>query len=185
MVAAIAAAREGSHVTLLEHNDRVGKKILVTGNGKCNMTNKNMGSEYYRSENPGFVEQVLWKFPPEKIMDFFEKLGIRPVDRNGYIYPASGQAASVLDVLRMELEYWNVDVETGVHVKRVVRRDEVLCVEAEERNTKRTAWFWPAAPRRAIIRAMMEAAMRWRGIWDTIFINRSLRLCSCGRRETS
>ena len=131
LVAAIAAAREGSHVTLLEHNDRVGKKILVTGNGKCNMTNKNMGSEYYRSENPGFVEQVLWKFPPEKIMDFFEKLGIRPVDRNGYIYPASGQAASVLDVLRMELEYWNVDVETGVHVKRVVRRDEVLCVEAE------------------------------------------------------
>ena len=97
LVAAIAAAREGSHVTLLEHNDRVGKKILVTGNGKCNMTNKNMGSEYYRSENPGFVEQVLWKFPPEKIMDFFEKLGIRPVDRNGYIYPASGQAASVSD----------------------------------------------------------------------------------------
>lgn len=130
LAAAIAAAREGGRVTVLEHNDRVGKKILVTGNGKCNMTNQNMGSEYYRSENPGFVEQVLWKYTPETILRFFEELGIRPVERNGYVYPASGQASSVLDVLRMELVYRNVEVETGVHVERVARREEGILVEA-------------------------------------------------------
>lgn len=130
LVAAIAAAREGSHVTILEHNDRVGKKILVTGNGKCNLTNQKMDSKYYRSENPGFVEQVLWKFSTEKIVRFFEELGIRTVNKNGYIYPASGQAASVLDVLRMELEYQNVTIETGIHVKKIAKTGQVFKVEA-------------------------------------------------------
>lgn len=130
LAAAIAASREGSRVTVLEHNDRVGKKILVTGNGKCNMTNRNMGSEHFRSENPGFVEQILWKYPTETILRFFEELGIYPTERNGYVYPASGQAASVLDVLRMELAYRGVEVETGVHAECVKRRGEVLTVEA-------------------------------------------------------
>ena len=130
LVAGIAAAREGSRVIILDHNDRVGKKILVTGNGKCNMTNREMGSEYYRSENPGFVEQILWNVPVEAIVRFFEELGIRTLDRNGYIYPASGQAASVLDVLRMELAYQNVTIETGVHVKRVFKVGREIKVEA-------------------------------------------------------
>ncbi len=139
LVAAIAAAREGSHVTILEHNDRVGKKILVTGNGKCNMTNQNMGSEYYRSNNPGFVEQVLWKIPSETILRFFEELGIRTVDKNGYVYPASGQASSVLDVLRMELSYHNVVVETNVHVDEIRKikdkiQVKVVCGEGKEKK---------------------------------------------------
>ena len=131
LAAAIAAAREGSRVTLLEHNDRVGKKILVTGNGKCNLTNEKMGSQYYRSNNMAFVEQVLWAYPTDKILRFFQGLGIVPVNKNGYIYPASGQASAVSDVMRMELEFLGVKVETGVHAEEIVREGEQLIVKTD------------------------------------------------------
>ena len=94
MMAAIFAARKGAKVLLLEQNDRLGKKILVTGNGRCNYTNTYQDTSCYRSEQPDFITRVLDQFPVEKVIAFFRELGIYPKDRNGYLYPYSDQASA-------------------------------------------------------------------------------------------
>ena len=94
MMAAIFAARKGAKVLLLEQNDRLGKKILVTGNGRCNYTNTYQDASCYRSEQPDFITRVLDQFPAEKVITFFRELGIYPKDRNGYLYPFSDQASA-------------------------------------------------------------------------------------------
>ena len=99
LMAAIAAAENGAAVTILEQNEKPGKKICATGNGKCNFTNIQVPSDAYRSENPGFEQAVLNQFPVEDTVKFFTRLGIYPVNKNGgYLYPHSGQAASVAEV---------------------------------------------------------------------------------------
>ncbi len=120
MMAAITAARAGASVMLLEHTDRVGKKILSTGNGKCNYTNRYMDASCYRSDVPDFPMQVIEQFSTEDTISFFEGLGIVPQEKNGYLYPASGQANSVLDVLRNALETEQVQVLTGTAVKEIL-----------------------------------------------------------------
>ncbi|MCI9378487.1 MAG: aminoacetone oxidase family FAD-binding enzyme [Eubacterium sp.] len=119
MAAAIAAARNGASVTILEHMDRIGKKILSTGNGKCNYTNHRQGLRFYRGENPAFVLPVFRQFGFEETVAFFRELGIYPKERDGYFYPASGQAASVLDALRMELRRLRLQVVTGCNLTSV------------------------------------------------------------------
>lgn len=104
LTAAIAAAENGARVTILEHMPRVGKKILSTGNGKCNMTNRNLDGACYRCSQAHFPMEVIGRFPVEETIGFFRRLGIVTVDRNGYIYPASGQAQTVLDALREKTE---------------------------------------------------------------------------------
>ena len=84
LTAAIWAARSGSAVTVLEHMDRVGKKILSTGNGRCNLTNLYQDPGCYRCSQPGFVQQVTGHFPVADTLKFFEGLGILTRDRNGY-----------------------------------------------------------------------------------------------------
>ena len=104
LTAAIGAARNGAHVTIVEHMDRVGKKILSTGNGRGNLTNLRMEADCYRSDQKGFPMEVIRGFGVDHTLAFFKGLGIEPKDRNGYIYPNSDQASAVLDVLRSEVE---------------------------------------------------------------------------------
>ena len=119
MMAAIHAARAGAKVTILEHTDRVGKKILSTGNGKCNMTNLYQSEECYRSRNRQFPFRVIEKYPVKDTLEFFEGLGILVKNKNGYIYPNSEQASSVLDVLRMEVERLRIQVICGCEVSEI------------------------------------------------------------------
>jgi len=111
LCAAIAAARKGEKVTVLERMDRVGKKILATGNGRCNLLNA--GPLRYPG-NGEFARRVI-DYPALKA--FFEGLGLTlRVEAEGRVYPASGQASSVLDVLRLNLERLGVQVITGCAV---------------------------------------------------------------------
>ncbi|NMA52578.1 MAG: aminoacetone oxidase family FAD-binding enzyme, partial [Peptococcaceae bacterium] len=111
IMAAIAARRKGAKVTILERNRRIGKKLLATGNGRCNMTNINTTIANYHGQNPRFVYSALAKFGVEETLDFFADLGVQPrVLEEGKVFPYSLQASSVLDVLRYELE------ETGVSI---------------------------------------------------------------------
>lgn len=110
LVAAITAAREGAKVTLIEQKDRVGKKILSTGNGRCNLTNAYMETECFRGDDTTIVSEVLKQFGYEDTIRFFEELGVILKDRQGYIYPISDQASTILDVLRMEVERLQIDV---------------------------------------------------------------------------
>ena len=93
LMAAVSAARCGARTRVIEHMDRIGKKILSTGNGKCNYTNAVQGLSCYRGENPAFVLPVFEQFGQEDTVRLFEELGIYPKIKNGYYYPASEQAA--------------------------------------------------------------------------------------------
>lgn len=104
LMAAITAARQGAKVTLIEKNRQTGKKLLATGNGHCNFTNRRQEPSCYRSGHPGRAWEIIEAFPMEKTVAFFEELGILVRDRGGYLYPNSGQASSVADVLRLEVQ---------------------------------------------------------------------------------
>ena len=132
MTAAIFAARAGAAVTILEHKDRVGKKILSTGNGRCNFTNRDQRPEYYHCSRPDFPCRVIQQFPFEDTLDFFQGLGILPKERNGYFYPNSNQASSVLDVLRFEAEGLGVRVVTECHVRKIQ-----TVTDGQERNVQK------------------------------------------------
>lgn len=119
LMAAITAARCGARATIVEHMDRVGKKILSTGNGRCNLTNLHMGPECYRSGDAGFPMKVIDGFTVKDTLAFFKSLGIEPKDRNGYIYPNSDQASAVLDVLRLEADHLGVRVLVSCQVAKI------------------------------------------------------------------
>lgn len=122
LVAAIGATRNGAEVTIIEHMDRVGKKILSTGNGRCNLTNYKMEENCYRCGRKDFPMQVIRKFDVKDTLDFFTELGIVPKDRNGYVYPNSDQAASVLDVLREEVERLKIKVLLSCQTEKIEKK---------------------------------------------------------------
>ena len=123
LVAAISAARNGAKVTLVEQKDQVGKKILSTGNGRCNLTNTYMGLQCFRGDDMSLVSEVIAKFGTEKTIRFFEDLGVLLKERNGYVYPFSDQASTILDALRLELKNLKIDVATEQKVKFITKRN--------------------------------------------------------------
>lgn len=119
MMAAVTAASEGARVILLEHKDRIGKKILSTGNGRCNFTNIHQEPICYHSEDPLFPWEVVERFNAQAVISFFLQLGVYSKNRNGYIYPNSDQASAVLDAFRMELDRLKVEIRTGVECREI------------------------------------------------------------------
>lgn len=120
MTAAILAARNGAYVTILEGNDRVGKKILSTGNGRCNLGNRNFGPEMYSTRSPEQLKGWLEQFNTNDIIEFFEVLGLLTKQKNDGLYPVSEQASSVLDALRFELaREQRINVRTGCKVESI------------------------------------------------------------------
>lgn len=126
MMAAIAAAMGGAEVTLIEHKDRVGKKLLSTGNGRCNFTNMHQEPVCYHSENPAFPWGIIEQFSVQQTIQFFLKLGIYSKNRSGYLYPNSDQASAVLDTLRMELDRLHIRVLTNTECTAVIPQKAVF-----------------------------------------------------------
>ena len=116
MMAAAAASRKGMPVVLLEHEAELGKKLLATGNGRCNFTNERMEAGFFRSGSQEFVKKVLEKYGKDELLWEFEQLGVLAFCRDGYYYPNSQQAASVRDVLVRELLRLGVRIFTKTHV---------------------------------------------------------------------
>ena len=117
LMAAITAAQKGAAVTILEQNEKPGKKICATGNGKCNFTNLTMPEDAYRGEDPAFSKAALEQFSVADTVEFFTRLGIYPVNKNnGYLYPHSGQASSVVEVLCMKARSLGVKIKTNEQV---------------------------------------------------------------------
>lgn len=120
MMAAITAARVGAQVTIIEHTARVGKKILSTGNGKCNFTNQNLSKGDYNGNHPSFAEPAIRIFDNQKALLFFEDCGMTvSCKRDGYYYPHSGQASTLLNVLRFQLDVLKIRVETECYIDTV------------------------------------------------------------------
>ena len=134
MTAAIQAARMGARVTVYERNDRVGRKILSTGNGKCNFSNEKMNADYYRGSGVVLVDPIFQTFGVREAKAFFAGLGMRIKDRDGYLYPASGQASTVLDVLRYELERLAVNIHTERQVAELRLESDGIGIIVETKD---------------------------------------------------
>ncbi|MDO5134625.1 MAG: NAD(P)/FAD-dependent oxidoreductase [Eubacteriales bacterium] len=121
LMAAITAARKGAEVTVLEQNDRPGKKLGATGNGRCNLTNLQRPKDAYRGSDPCFAREALHRFSVQDTIRFFSELGIYTINKRDWIYPRSGEASSVTEVLLMEASRLGVVIKTrekAVSVKR-------------------------------------------------------------------
>ncbi len=122
LVAAIAAARQGAEVTIIEHKSCVGKKLLSTGNGRCNLTNLSLTKECYHCSQQGFPMKVLNRFGVEDTLAFFGELGLMTKSKNGYVYPNSEQAAAVLDLLNLELERRHIRVLLNCEIEQPLQK---------------------------------------------------------------
>lgn len=131
MMAAITAARENKQVCIIEKLDKAGKKLLATGNGKCNYTNAVMHADCFHGDKE-FIEQVLKRFTVEDCLDFFHSIGIYPKNKNGYYYPNSEQAVSVVNALLYELERLDVKVFYETFVKDIMASQNEVCVETNK-----------------------------------------------------
>lgn len=116
MAAAIAAARAGASVTLLEKEEKPGRKLLATGNGRCNLTNVGDYEKAYFGGEPAFAKKVREFLSESEVMAFFRGLGLAMTEENGRVYPYSGQAESVRYVLLRELSALRVRVKCGEEV---------------------------------------------------------------------
>jgi hypothetical protein len=132
LVAAIVAARAGAKVTLLERMNRIGKKILATGNGRCNLTNMDMTPKAFHGSHPEFVLPALNRLDVENTLLFFEELGIYPRIEKGYVYPYSNQATSVLDVLKYEVERLGVNIHCEEEVTDIIMNKNQYVVLTRE-----------------------------------------------------
>ena len=118
LAAALHAAQSGAQVTLAERDERVGQKLLRTGNGRCNFTNLHVSESAYN--HPSFVRPVLEKWDAEAMRAFFSELGLLSYeDPAGRVYPRSDTAASVLDVLRLACRRYGVETVTGFDAARL------------------------------------------------------------------
>jgi predicted Rossmann fold flavoprotein len=128
MVAAIVAARKGARVKVLERMQRVGKKLLATGNGRCNLANRRLDASHYHGGRPEFVNGPFKVFGLEQTLAFFDELGVCVrEEENGKLFPASGQASSVLDVLRYEMAQLGVEELCEAVVHSIERGRNGLC----------------------------------------------------------
>ena len=135
MIAAITARKSGKEVVVLERKDRILKKVLITGNGRCNITNVNADISNYFGKNISSVENILNSFNPQDTMDFFNGLGIMCNEENrGKVYPLSGQASSVVDALRFEAERLGVRIETEFYVRKIEKEGFKFKIYSEERK---------------------------------------------------
>ena len=129
MMAAITAAENGAQVTLLERNDRLGKKLYITGKGRCNVTNDCAPEDFFQNvpRNPRFLYSAIYAFPPREVMAWFEAHGCAlKTERGNRVFPQSDKSASVIDALRAELRRLGVRV-LQERALDIVTQDGAVC----------------------------------------------------------
>ncbi|HEX2695827.1 MAG TPA: aminoacetone oxidase family FAD-binding enzyme [Acidobacteriota bacterium] len=132
LVAAICAARRGDSAVVCERMPRLGKKILVTGGGRCNLTNEELSPAAFTSTSPGLVGSVLGRFGKEDIRSFFKGLGLETYSEGGRVFPTTNQASSVLKVLEMEIGRLGVAVELGFEVTLIGHSGTSFSIEGRD-----------------------------------------------------
>jgi len=137
MIAALSAAECETHqVTILERQSRVGRKLAATGNGRCNLTNRNACLSHYHGESPEFVSHALNSFSVEDTLRWFRGIGLfTTTEPSGRVYPFSDQAGSVVDVLRLAIEQSrNIHLETGCEVLNLHWSDDCFFIDTDARR---------------------------------------------------
>ena len=142
MFAAITAASRGQKVLLLERNDRLGKKLLITGKGRCNVTNDCTSEEILQNipRNSRFLFSAMTAFPPRKIMDFMEEQGCAlKTERGNRVFPVTDKSYSVLDALKNAMRRQGVTVKTA-RVKKILTLEGKACGVQTESEVITSGW---------------------------------------------
>ena len=121
LMAAVTAAKCGHKVTVIEHENKPGKKINITGNGKCNITNSVLTPDKYYG-NKDFIDNVIDKFNYKDTLNFFENIGVYCYEKNGFYYPLSNQANTVTNALYNEALSLGVTIKTNNNVKSITKK---------------------------------------------------------------
>lgn len=134
MTAAVCAARKGKKVLLIEKNNKLGKKIAASGNGKCNLTNAVISAEYYYNAYPDELSAILGQCDRESVLRFMLSLGIRCKEKRGYYYPMSEQAAVVVQMLQAELEHLKVIIVLEERFLELLRDSDGFSVVTDKKR---------------------------------------------------
>lgn len=130
MMAAITAARKGMHVTLIEKNEKLGKKLFITGKGRCNITNAGDSEDLFNSivTNKKFMYSSLNGFSNYDVLGFFDELGLPiKIERGNRVFPESDHSSDVIAALNKELRRQKVDVRLNTTVKDIIVKDNIAC----------------------------------------------------------
>lgn len=126
MMAAVTAARRGKNVLLLEKNEKLGKKLFITGKGRCNLTNSVEVEELFNAvvSNPKFLYSSFYSFTNDQVIGFFEELGVKTkVERGGRVFPESDHSSDVIRALEQEMKRLGVRISLGTEVKEILTED--------------------------------------------------------------
>ncbi|WP_309499690.1 NAD(P)/FAD-dependent oxidoreductase [Sulfurovum sp.] len=130
LVASITAARAGQKVTLLEQNNKIGKKILVSGNGKCNINNRYIHPTRFHGQNSDFIEKVLDGYGFEVVEKFFTSIGLELTEgKEGKMFPLSLQASSVVELLEYEAKKLGVQILCDCAVTSIRKEGDTFTLE--------------------------------------------------------
>lgn len=127
MMAAIFAARNGQNVTLLEKNEKLGKKIFITGKGRCNITNASEIEDLFSAviSNPKFLYSGFYSFTNDQVIHFFEELGVATkIERGNRVFPVSDHSSDVIAALAREMQHLKVKVQLHCEVKELLINNE-------------------------------------------------------------
>lgn len=136
LIAASVAARNNNKVIVFEKRSICGKKILVTGNGRCNYWNSDQDMKHYYSNNKEVLEKINTDDNRREVLNFFDRLGIIPYIKNGYYYPYSKEASTIKNALLEEAIRNNVEIVTNFTVKNVKKENGVFIINQKEENIK-------------------------------------------------
>jgi len=130
LVAAIMAARHGINVTIYEKNNKIGKKILATGNGRCNVTNNSIKTSNYHGLNPKFVNVAIDRFNTSVCKKFFDEIGVPLSEgQNGRLYPKSLQSSSIVNLLVYECQRLGVKIFLNKEVKNIQKETDKFVLQ--------------------------------------------------------
>ena len=129
LISAIYASKKGYNVTILEKNKVLGKKILLTGNGKCNYWNKSISLDNYNTDDKEKLNTILKDNNQKEIQNLFDTLGIIPKIRDNYYYPYSNQATSIQTALIKECQINKVKIITECEVKDINKDNDIFIIK--------------------------------------------------------
>ena len=134
VVCAIHAKKDDNDVIILERNDKLLKKLLLTGNGRCNYFHEEYSLDDYHSQNKEYLEDF---FSEKNISDakyFFDSIGVVPKNKGGYIYPYTNQASTVRDALVREIEKKNITVSYNTYVESIEKKKDQFFIKTNGRE---------------------------------------------------
>ena len=135
LTAAITAARNGKDVTIIERNNKCGKKILITGNGRCNFWNTDENLSHFHSSNSNLLKEFITDERKNSILKFFDSLGLAYKTKNGYYYPFSNQAFTIENALLSECKKLNIKIINDIVVEKIIKKD-CFIINPDKENIK-------------------------------------------------